>query len=220
MSYALLAGAQLLGGILQKATAPKRPKVKPYVPPEQDIEDYLPGAEQMAGMETDMAMAMMRGEIPESVKDQIEMFAGERAMQGGYGATQGRVANMTARDLGLESLNIAREGRAYAASLRGSADQRMISDANMAFEAWSSNVDMQMASYRDRAASNANMWEAGIGAASTYVAGKDAEASDERYYALADRAISAGQPVPPKSNGSGKITQAPQSSSSARRVTY
>ena len=120
MSAWMLGGQLLMQGV-GALTAPKAPKVKAYEPLDQDMDEYLPGAGEMQGLQVDMAMSMMRGEIPDSVKDQVMMAAGERASRGGYSATSHRVENMTARDLGLTSLDLMEQGNAMARQLTNDA---------------------------------------------------------------------------------------------------
>ena len=101
-------------GILQSLTAKKPPKIKPYNPTpikNRKIDDYLPNSAEMMDMQSDQAMSMMSGEIPQSVQDSIESFAAEKAIRGGFGASTTRTGNLVARDFGLSALDLMQQGQ-------------------------------------------------------------------------------------------------------------
>jgi hypothetical protein len=54
--------------------------------------------------------SLLRGEIPQDVADQIRRQTAERGVLGGYGSGSGMGRNLTARDLGLTSLDMMRQG--------------------------------------------------------------------------------------------------------------
>ena len=57
----------------------------------------------------DVALQLMSGEVPEDVKATIEQFNAEITQQGGLGLSQA-ASNVTARDLGLTSMNLIQTG--------------------------------------------------------------------------------------------------------------
>ena len=83
------------------------------------LEKSIPGYGQMQGTRTANANALLRGEIPEDVRSQINRTTAARALGGGYAGTQaGR--NLTARDLGMTSLNLMGLGQQYSQGILGS----------------------------------------------------------------------------------------------------
>lgn len=77
---------------------------------QQQLEDLadrtLPGGRQKI---QDIITSRLAGEIPEDVARQIRQFGAERGVAGGYGGTQFGT-NLTARDLGLTSLQVVDSG--------------------------------------------------------------------------------------------------------------
>lgn len=65
------------------------------------------GAISQAG--GDALLSMTRGELPQDVANQVQRRANVRAYQGGYGGS-GMSDNLTARDLGLTSLDLQQRG--------------------------------------------------------------------------------------------------------------
>lgn len=191
------AATQLIGAL----TAPKRPKTAPYRPLEQDINDYMPNADELRGVQSDMALSMMRGEIPDSVKDQVSMAVGERAQRGGYGSTGSRVANMEARDLGLMSLDIMRQGSELSSRLLADAGNRMIGDANRHYDAWASKAQIQMAEYRDKAATHAGYVSAATSMVGQAFTANSNQKTEDRYYDMIDSVY--GAPASSKASRSG-----------------
>ena len=150
-------GLQIIGA----ATAPKQPDIEPFVPPEmpeRKLEDFGPYITEMEGMQADTALRMMSGELPQSVVNQIKTTVGERALRGGYGASETRTRNVLARDLGLGQLDIIQQGYGMANQLIGRAQGRLqdayagdTAMANMAFDAWASSTNIMMDKYRANA---------------------------------------------------------------------
>lgn len=59
--------------------------------------------------------SMVRGELPQSVQDQVQMNAAAKAIGGGF-AGSGMHSDLVARDLGLTSLNLTQQGLSSAES--------------------------------------------------------------------------------------------------------
>ena len=147
-------GLQIIG----QATAPDNPDIQPFVPPEmpeRKLEDFGPFITKMESMQADTALRMMSGELPQSVVDQIKTTVGERALRGGYGASETRTRNVLARDLGLGQLDVIQQGYSMANQLIGRAQGRLqdayagdTAQANMAYDAWASSTQIMMDKYR------------------------------------------------------------------------
>lgn len=193
---------QIILGFAQAGTAPDRPDIEPYNPTpikDRNLKDYLPEADTLMGMQAEMAMSFMKGELPDSVKEQIEAFAGERANRFGYGKSAGRTGNMVARDLGLSALDLMETGQQYSGFLINQARGRMsddisidITNANMAYDSWASKAQVQMDNWRGDAERHAGYFNTASSALGTYVQGKENEKSEDRYYELMSRAIGGG----------------------------
>lgn len=82
------------------------------------LESTAPGL--LAGMKsaTGNAAALARGEIPEDVQRAVQSSTAARSLGGGYGGS-GLSRNLTARDLGLTSLNLTGEGQQRLMGLGG-----------------------------------------------------------------------------------------------------
>lgn len=66
--------------------------------------------------------SMLKGELPQDVKDQIQNSAAARALSGGYSGS-GMANALTARDLGLNSLSLINQGISSAESWLGTMKQ-------------------------------------------------------------------------------------------------
>lgn len=75
--------------------------------------------------------SLLKGEIPTDVGDAVARSSAGRALTGGYGGTEAG-GNLTARDLGLTSLNLTREGLTSAESWLASTE-RLTSPAMASF---------------------------------------------------------------------------------------
>lgn len=73
------------------------------------LDASVPGARGILEKGTQQIASMIRGEIPDDVSQQVQQFANERAFSGGFGGS-GLARNLTARDLGLTSLNLTQSG--------------------------------------------------------------------------------------------------------------
>lgn len=101
--------------------------MKKYVPPgtppmtddqiaqSRGIQGDLPGQEFLDQQQSVISQ-QLAGEIPQDVQDQVERISAEKSIQSGLG--QGQAArNLTARDLGLTSLDIQERGLKNAAQV-------------------------------------------------------------------------------------------------------
>jgi hypothetical protein len=190
------AGASILGGVfgsVQNSKAAK--KIKPYKPTaieRKPLSEFDPGVDALIGAQNDVTLSMLNGELPESVQQQIEDFAAETAMRNGFGWSSQRVGNVTARDLGLASLDLTNQGMAYAnqeisraMDMQASDVSMQISAANMAFDAWKSQTDITMDQARDSARNWNNMFSGVASGASQYYSTKrydQQRAEDRKFY--------------------------------------
>lgn len=72
---------------------------------ERMLEQAIPGYQSILGKQRGIIESQLRGEIPEDVQRQIQRQTAFGALQGGFGGSEmGR--NLTARDLGLTSLQL------------------------------------------------------------------------------------------------------------------
>lgn len=75
----------------------------------QMLESAMPGFSELMKTGTQAVSAMLRGEIPQDVSDAVARGTAFQSMTGGFGGSEmGR--NLTARDLGLTSLQITQQG--------------------------------------------------------------------------------------------------------------
>lgn len=162
------AGLLTIGGALfDHLGAPDAPNVKPFSPDpieSKDLSEYLPEIDKLMSQQADIAISMMKGELPSSVVDQVKMFAGEAAQRGGYGSTVARSGNLAARDLGLSALDMMETGQQYAGYLVNQARNMRaddldvdISNVNMAFDAWASNAQISMDNWRGTVERRSNL---------------------------------------------------------------
>ncbi len=73
------------------------------------LEKVIPGWSQTAGAAQKNIAEMVSGKIPTDVSNAVQSSAAARALTGGYGGSQ-LGGNLTARDLGLTSLNLTQTG--------------------------------------------------------------------------------------------------------------
>lgn len=74
------------------------------------IEALYPGVSQQISNISNIAQSYQAGLIPKDVQDQIQRATAQMSMQGGYGPISGMGRNLTARDLGLTSMNLQQLG--------------------------------------------------------------------------------------------------------------
>lgn len=151
-------GAGLLG---ERLTRPDAPKILPYNPKPiaERLEEIDPSWDSRMGRINALADTLMSGEIPQETQDQIEMLAAENAWRGGFGMSE-RAGNLTARDLGLYTLDLMKLGAGMAQNLTDFQAGLALSDAEMAYESYARRVNMQLASYKEKSSQHANLWSA------------------------------------------------------------
>ncbi len=86
------------------------------------MEMAIPGFTGMLGKTSGNIQALLRGEIPLDVSTEVKRQGAARSLSGGFGGT-GAASNLVARDLGLTSLGIQREGRTSFESWLGKMEQ-------------------------------------------------------------------------------------------------
>ena len=93
------------------------------------LEQAIPGYSPMQKSRADAVASMLRGEIPTDVAGQINRHSASQALAGGYaGSPMGR--NLTARDLGLSSLDITQKGLAGMQGIMSSTPLPRMQQAN------------------------------------------------------------------------------------------
>jgi hypothetical protein len=131
----LLSGGDIGAGILgdmpggAEGVFGRKPEIAPYVSTDLGTEakkavaantsnlpeiqallsKILPGYSEMVGQGSKNTLAMLRGEIPQDVQDQIRRTSAFRSLSGGFGGS-GMAKSLTARDLGLTSLDLMDKG--------------------------------------------------------------------------------------------------------------
>jgi hypothetical protein len=86
------------------------------------MEMAIPGFAGMRGQVSTNINALLRGEIPLDVSDEVKRQGAGRALTGGY-AGSGAADNLVARDLGLTSLGLTKQGLSSAESWIGAMEQ-------------------------------------------------------------------------------------------------
>ena len=76
----------------------------------QQLERMLPGYGQLLSKGTENIQALMRGEVPEDVQNQLERKAAERGVALGYGGDSEFGGNQFLRNFGLTSLQLTQQG--------------------------------------------------------------------------------------------------------------
>lgn len=79
------------------------------------LQQIIPGYNQIVGDVSGNIQSFLKGEVPKDVQDQIQNNAAARSVAGGYGGS-GMQSALTARDLGLTSLNLMMAGNTAAES--------------------------------------------------------------------------------------------------------
>jgi len=79
------------------------------------LEQAIPGYSSLVSGVTGDISSMVKGELPADVKAQVQASTAASAVAGGYGGS-GMAGNLTARDLGLTSLNLMQSGISTAES--------------------------------------------------------------------------------------------------------
>lgn len=115
------------------AAAPEARKLADLTADEIDrlIKRTTPNFDEITGQASQNIEAYLKGEIPKDVQEFIKRSSAAKALEGGYGAT-GMHAALTARDLGLTSLDLTTRGLSAAESWLGMSE-RLYSPALSAF---------------------------------------------------------------------------------------
>lgn len=79
------------------------------------MEMAMPGTRSIRETATNLVGSQLRGEIPTDVQNQVQNNAAARAISGGFGGS-GMHGNLVARDLGLTSMDIQKQGMNSAAA--------------------------------------------------------------------------------------------------------
>jgi hypothetical protein len=105
-----------------------------------------------------MATELMTGEIPDSVRDQVEMLAAEKSWRGGFG-TSPRATNLAARDLGLMSLSLMQQGAEMGDKLTQFEVDMAMADANQEYQSFVGKYNAQVQKNTQKTADYNNMWD-------------------------------------------------------------
>lgn len=81
---------------------------------EAQLRRAIPGYDQMVQQASQNIGAALKGELPTDVQQQIQRSTAGRALAGGFGGGSGFGRALTARDLGLTSLQLQNQGLAQA----------------------------------------------------------------------------------------------------------
>ena len=81
---------------------------------EQQLRRAIPGYDQLIAQAGKNIGANLRGEVSMDVQSQLQRSAAGRALGGGFGGGTGMGRNLSARDLGLTSMQIQNQGLAQA----------------------------------------------------------------------------------------------------------
>lgn len=73
------------------------------------LDKIIPGFSDMLAQGSENTLSELRGELPQDVQDQVTRSAAFKSISGGFGGTQ-MAGALTARDLGLTSLNLTQLG--------------------------------------------------------------------------------------------------------------
>lgn len=109
--------SQQLPGVQQTATEADTLSNQAY---QQMLLGVDPNLKTQIGQIGTLASSYLSGIIPQDVQDQIQRATAQQSLQGGYGGTQ-MARNLTARDLGLTSMNLQQLGTTMAGTAAGMA---------------------------------------------------------------------------------------------------
>lgn len=93
------------------------------------LEKSIPGYSNIRNQQSGNIQNLLSGTIPDDVLAQIQRSSASRALQGGFG-TGGARDSLTARDLGLTSLDLMNQGQGFANSLVGSTPLAPLNDVS------------------------------------------------------------------------------------------
>lgn len=152
------AGAGL--GLARNLFKPKDAELPTYTPkPIADrLADLDPQAKNDILARRTMANQFMTGEIPDSVREQVEMLAAEKSWRGGFG-TSPRATNLTARDLGLMSLSLMQQGAEMGDKLTQFEVDMAIADANQEYQSFVGKYNATVQKNTQKKADYNNIWD-------------------------------------------------------------
>jgi len=139
----------------------------------QSLKSAIPGYEQMVGKTAENIQANLAGQIPEDVQRAIQRSTAARAVSGGFAGSQfGR--NLTARDLGLTSLQLMNQGVQQSNQFLANARQNLtapqfdvsnmfVSPAQQLQVTAQNKANMYQAEWLQRQLSAAQSWETIVG---------------------------------------------------------
>jgi len=148
------AGVGLLRGLTMKD--PKFPEYKP-TPIAERIEELDPYLKEDLAARRSLANRFMTGEIPQEVREQVEMLAAEKSWAGGWG-TSPRAGNLTARDLGLMSLQIMQMGAKMGDEITQYETDLAIAEAAEEYKGFASRYNNKVAKWNANKEKTAGIW--------------------------------------------------------------
>lgn len=92
------------------------------------LETSMPGYADMQKSRIGSTQSMLRGELPDDVAKAIYRNSAAKSLEGGF-AGSGSQRNLTARDLGLTSLDLIGKGQTYAGGIIGSTPMAKMTNA-------------------------------------------------------------------------------------------
>jgi hypothetical protein len=146
-------------GLARNFMAPDGDKLPEYKPVkiEDRLDDLDPGARDSLVMRRSISDRLMTGEIPQEVREQVEMLSAENAWRGGFGMSP-RATNMTARDLGLMSLSLMQQGAEMGAKLTEMELDMAVADANEEYKAFVARYNKKVQKNSQKRQDYDNMW--------------------------------------------------------------
>lgn len=139
----------------------------------QSLKAAIPGFEEMVGKTSENIQANLAGQIPEDVQRAIQRATAARAVSGGFAGSQfGR--NLTARDLGLTSLQLMNQGVQQSNQFLANARQNLtapqfdvsnmfVSPAQQLAVTAQNKANMYQAEWLQRQLSAAQSWQTIVG---------------------------------------------------------
>jgi hypothetical protein len=94
------------------------------------LKTAIPNWDQISGTASSNIESFLKGEIPTDVSQAVQSSAASESLFGGYGGT-GMSRNLTARDLGLTSLNLTEKGLSQAESWQAASERLLAPAANV-----------------------------------------------------------------------------------------
>lgn len=96
---------------------------------ERMLEESIPGYKGIQATRAGNAASFLKGDIPDDVRAQVFRRGAAKAVGGGYGGSDAS-RNLTARDLGLTSLDLMDRGQRYSQSIIGGTPMARLSTAS------------------------------------------------------------------------------------------